>query len=327
VIGLIKKAKTALTWRVFGSYLLIALPLAFLAAILFDIFLYAFDPMRLPLPIIRLGSISWAILIGLAGFAGGLLATKRLLGYLKQVWGFIQSGLPTRQLKLTVRIASFTTALIVLSCQAIVSYSSPPRTAIPNTPYTGMIVINDPLTSNRLGWEAFPFQKNSCVFTDAGYEVRTNNINKPQACLANKTNFSDFALQIEMTLKIGGVGGILFRDRYLLILLGNPSTDGYFDLYALTQNGYRTDLLPECNPLQTGCPIPESLTQQQTVTVTIIARDTSIELYVDTFRVKTLTNGVSPTGSIGVFAQIANRQQETQTDVLFANMRIWTNIA
>ncbi len=327
VVDFVKKAKTVLTWRIFCSYLLISVPLALLFAILFDIGLYVFDPMRLPLYIMRLASIFWTILIGLVGFVGGLLASKRFFSYIKRLRSFKQNSLPTRRLKLAVSIASLITALIYPCYQAIASYSGPPRTAIPNTPYSGMVVINDRLTSNRLGWEAIPSQKNSCAFTDAGYEVRADNINKSQTCLADKTNLGDFALQIEMTLKTGDVGGIWFRDSYLLILLGNSFTDGFFDLYAVTRNGYRTDLLPECNPIQTGCPIGESFAPQQTVTVTIIARDTSIELYVDTFRVKTLTNGVSPTGSIGVFAEIANGQQDAQTDVLFANMRIWTNIA
>jgi hypothetical protein len=327
VVDFAKKAKIALTWKVFFAYVLMALPLAFLFAILFDIFLYAFDPMRLPLPLIRLGTISWAILIGLAGFAGGLLARKRLLSYIKQVWGFIQSSLPAPQLKLTIRIASLITALIVLSCQAIVTYSSPPRTAIPNTPYSGMVVVNDPLTSNRLGWEVIPAGINSCVFTGDGYEVRANRANMRQSCFANKINLSDFAVQVDMTLKAGYLGGIWFRDRYQLLLLGNSYTDGYFELYAVTHNGYFTQLLPECNAIQTGCPIGESLRQQQTVTATIIARGTTIEVYIDTLKVKTLTNGVSSSGEIGLFAEIANGEQVSQADVLFANMRIWTDIA
>jgi len=290
--------------------------------------LYVVDPGRLPLPIIRLGAVAWAILIGLAGFIGGLLITKRFLGYLKQSGGFIQSSLPTRQLKLVVGTASLVTALIYPCCQTVASYAGPPRTAIPNTPsYSGTVVVDDPLTSNRLGWEAIPPQKNYCVFTAAGYEVRADHINKLQTCLAGKTNFSSFALQIEMTLKSGNVGGIWFRGSYLLILLGNSFTEGYFDLYAFERDGYRTDLLPECNPIQTGCRIGESFAPQQTVTVTIVARGTSIEVYVDTFRVRTLTNGVSSTGWIGVFAELANGQHDKQTDVMFANMRIWTHVA
>ncbi len=327
VVGFAKKAKTVLTWRIFGSYVLIALPLAFLFAVLFDISLYAADPTRLPLPIIRLGSISWAILAGLVSGVVVLVASKRFLSWLERLRSFVQDSLPNRRLKLAVGIASIITALLYPCYQVVASYSGPPRTAIPNTPYSGMVVINDPLTSNRLGWEAVPSQKNSCAFTDAGYEVRADNINKAQTCLADKTNFGDFAFQIEMTLKTGDVGGIWFRDNYLLILLGNSFTYGYFDLYAFQQNGYRTELLPECDPIQTGCPIGESFRPQQTVTVTIIAIGTSIELYVDTFKVKTLTNGVSSSGKIGVFAEIANGQQDAQTDILFANMRIWTNIA
>ncbi len=326
VMDFIKKAKTALTWRVFGSYLLIALPLVFLFAILFDIGLYIADPMRLPLPIIRLGTIAWAILAGLVSGVLVLVASKRFLGWLKQSHSFVQASLPTRRLKLAVGIASLITALIYPCYQAIASYSGLPRTAIPNTPYTGTVVVNDPLTSNRLGWEAIPSQQNACIFTTSGYEVRADNKSKLQMCLADKTNFSDFALQVEMTLMMGDISGILFRDRYLLTLMGGP-IEGYLDLTVMTQNGYITDLLPKCYPLSPGCLIGESLVPQQTVTITIVARGTSIELYVDAYRERMLTNEVSSTGSIGVLAAVTDGQQDAQTEALFANMRIWTNIA
>jgi hypothetical protein len=329
VVDFVKKAKIALTWKVFGSYLLVALPLVFVFAILVDIGLYVVDPMRLPLPIIRLGTIAWAILAGLVSAVVVLLASKRFLSWLGQLWGFVKGSLPTRQLKLAVSIACVITALIYPCYQVIASYSGSPRTAIPNTPYTGTVVVNDPLTSNRLRWDAPPSQKGSCTFTDAGYEVRAGDVNNPQACFAAKTNFGDFALQAEMTLEKGAVGGILFRNSYLLILIGNPYTTGFFDLYVYMQNRDRANLTPSCDPLQvqTGCPIGESFAPQQTVTITIVARGTSIDLYVDTHKVQTLTNGVSSTGQVGVFAEIANGQPDTQTDVLFANMRIWTDIA
>lgn len=50
VIDFIKKAKATLTWRVVGSYFLIALPLVFVFAILADIGLYIIDPMRKSIP-------------------------------------------------------------------------------------------------------------------------------------------------------------------------------------------------------------------------------------------------------------------------------------
>lgn len=327
-VDFVKRAKAALTWKVFGSYLLLALPLVFVFAVLADIGLYVVDPTRLPLPIIRLGTIAWAILAGLVSAVLVLLASKRFLGWLGQLWGFVKASLPTRRLQLSVSIACIITALIYPCCQVVAAYSGPPRTAIPNTSYTGTVAVNDPLTSNRLGWQTRPTPKSSCTFTNAGYEVLAGEANNPQACLADKTNFGDFALQVEMTLEKGAVGGVLFRDRYLLILIGNPYTTGFFNLYAYMQNGSRASLTPSCDPLQlqTGCPIEESVAPQQTVTVTIVAIGTSIELYVDTHKIQTLTNGVSSTGRIGVFAEIASGQPDTQTDVLFANMRVWTNI-
>src|SRR5438552_17278214 len=95
VVDFAKKAKTILTWRIFGSYVLIALPLAFLFAILLDIGLYVADPMRLPSPIIRLGSISWAILAGLVSGVVLLVASKRFLSWLKRLRSFVQHSLPS----------------------------------------------------------------------------------------------------------------------------------------------------------------------------------------------------------------------------------------
>ena len=327
LIDFTKKAKAVVTWPVFGSFLLMALPLALLFAILFDIFLYALDPMRLPLFIVRLGGITVLLLGLLVTLIVVLVASQPFRRFIKELNSFVQNSLQTPRLKKTIYIASILASLLYPCVQATTAYSSPPRTTIPNTPYSGTVVVSDPLIANRLGWVAIPPQKNSCAFTDSGYEVRAGNVNKNQTCLADKTNFSDFALQIEMTLKTGIVGGIWFRNQYLLELAGNPYSYGYFNLYAFTQNIYLTSLLPRCDPTQTGCPIGENFAPQQTITITVVARGNSIELYFDTYRMRTITNGVSSTGSIGVFAQKENGQQDAQTDVLFANMRIWTDIA
>ncbi len=323
VVDSVKKVKTFLTSKIFYSYILISIPLVVLIAILFDIFLYVFDPAHLPEPIVKLGTLAWTVILGSVGLVG-LLARKQLPHYFKLYYTYIQNSLPTRHLLFAVLIASLITASLV----PYIQYSAPPRTAIPYTAYSGTVFINDPLTSNRLGWVTDQAEQKSCKFTNSGYEVYADNINKPQACFANKTqHLTDFALQIEMTLEKGIVGGILFRDSYLLILIGNSFTTGSFNLYAYIRNGNRMTLTPECDPIATGCPIGESFASQQTVTVTIIARGASLELYVDSHKLQVLTSEVSSTGRIGVFAETAQGQQDAQTKVLFANMRIWTNIA
>ena len=320
LVDLAKKAKAALTRRVVGVYLLFT----FLFAVIFETLLYLFVPADLPPLVIRLGSIIWSIIAVV--FAGGLLAllaNKEVLAWLGKLPKFVEASFVTRKAKRVVIIASIVTALLYPLYQVI---AAPSRTAISDTPYSGTVVVDDPLTSNRLGWDAVPSLQNGCVFTASGYEVRADSKSKLQACFANKTNFSDFALQMEMTLIAGEVGGVVFRGHYFLYLTAGPVV-GYLDLSASTQNGYPTDLLPNCEPFQPGCSIGESLVQGQTVTITIIARGTSLELYVDTIRVRTLTNGVSLAGNIGVFAAVESGQQDAQTEALFASMRIWTDIA
>ena len=61
-----KKVKAALTWRLFGVYILFTL----LLTVLIETLLYIFNPTDLPPFIIRLGSILGGILV--AVLAGGL---------------------------------------------------------------------------------------------------------------------------------------------------------------------------------------------------------------------------------------------------------------
>lgn len=319
LVGLAKKAKPALTRRVVGVFLLYTL----VFTVIFEALVYVFVPSALPPFIIRFGSFIWGILA--ITLAGGVLAlaTKEIRDWLGGLSKFVEASFVTRKVKYVVIIASIVTALLYPLYQVI---ASPSRIAISNTPYSGTVIFDDPLTSNHLGWDAVPAVQNGCVFTTSGYEVHADSKNKLQACFANKTSFSDFALQLEMTLMAGEVGGIIFRGDYFLYLTAGPVV-GYLDLSASTRNGYITDLLPNCEPFQAGCSIGESLVKGQTVVITVIARGTSLELYVDRIRVRTLTNGVSLAGNIGVFAAIENGQQDVQTKALFAGMRIWTNVA
>ncbi len=235
--------KAALTRRVVGIYLLFTL----LAAVIFESLLYLFAPADLPPLIIRLGSIVWGVIVVvLAGGVLALLSNKEVRDWLGGLPKFVEASFVTRKVRRVVIISSIVTALLYPLYQVI---ASPSRTAIPNTSYSGTMVVNDPLTSNNLGWDAVPSQPNGCIFTAAGYEVRVDRKSTLQDCFANKTNFSDFALQVQMTLMAGDVGGILFRDSYVLNLTSG-SPQGSVDLEALPPDGQPTYLIPACLPLQ-----------------------------------------------------------------------------
>lgn len=120
----------------------------FLFAVIFETLLYLFVPADLPSLIIRLGSIGWGILaVVLAGGVLALLANKEVLAWLGQLPKFVEASFVTRTVKRVVIIASIVTALLYPLYQVV----APSRTAIPNTSYSGTMVVNDPLTSNNLG--------------------------------------------------------------------------------------------------------------------------------------------------------------------------------
>jgi len=294
-------------------------PLAFLLGLILDIVLYSINPALLPVPIVRLANISWTLLVGLAGLLAGLsLASKRALKYLGQ-------SLPTRRLKITVGTLALLTALLYPGWQLGMSLFGPHRVAIVNTPYSGVEVTDNLLTTNRVRWEASPSRRDACTLTGAGYEVRATQPDIIQGCTATATNFSDFAFQIEMTLIQGEGGGIFFRDSQsgtyeLQVLHG-----GYFKLYASDSNGYQS-LTPDCEIGPTGCYVGEYLDTGLTITITVVARDASIEIYFNNLKMPSVTSRVSLHGSIGVFALTAKGQPVAQTVVDFANAVIWTDL-
>ncbi len=182
---------------------------------------------------------------------------------------------------------------------------------------SGSAILNDPLTdnSNNNNWDTSNGTTAAgCAFTNGTYHVIERQKGYFQPCLAEATNFSDFAYEVQMTVDSGTQGGIVFRangsqNTFYLFRIG---IDGsyFLDLYngstapVLLSYGYTAAITP-------------GLSQQNTIAV--IAVQHSIDLYVNQQYVASVTNTSLTSGTIGV----ASFDDSVPTEIEFSNAQVW----
>ncbi len=83
----------------------------------------------------------------------------------------------------------------------------------PYPPYTGTLVLNDPLRDNSEGysWEEGTRDQGTCTFTDGAYQSDIPLSGYFHSCLALSVNYRNFAYEVQMTLVSASAGGIVFR--------------------------------------------------------------------------------------------------------------------
>jgi hypothetical protein len=87
---------------------------------------------------------------------------------------------------------------------------------------SGTPVFNEPMNSqNTNDWTALP--GSSCTFTTTGLRMTTPSGVKNAACMAQSTDFTNFAFQVQMTIVQGEQGGLLFaRILSVTISISSP---------------------------------------------------------------------------------------------------------
>src|SRR6266568_5232548 len=190
----------------------------------------------------------------------------------------------------------------------------------PYPPY-GTLALDDPLSDNSHGyeWNEGPGDSfGTCAFTGGAYHV--NVLQRPgKGCVAS-TNFSDFAYQVQMTIVKGDGGDIIIRD--------DTKGDGYyffigqdgtyeFGIYNCPDNNCTSrPLLPLRSP--SGTAINTGLNQSNLVAV--VAKGSTIELYVNNHHIDSVSDSSYSRGQIGVGAYDGN----SPTEVVFRDAKVWT---
>jgi serine/threonine protein kinase len=240
-------------------------------------------------------------------------------------------GTATAQADATAVANTGSTATTVVNATATVdAQKNATATAIasganPYPPYSGSLVLNDPLNGNSQGhqWQVIGdgYVPNSCQFVNGAYHV-VDAQNYGGACFATATDFSNFTYQVDMTFVRAGVsfdgGGIAIRSS------GNNYY--YFEIY---ESGRYT--FAACTGNDCSHAVAEGLSQgipsfhtglNRSNTIAIVANGNSFELFVNGERVAgpvSDTTNASSHGMIGVYGSA----KDATTEVIYRNVKVW----
>lgn len=185
-------------------------------------------------------------------------------------------------------------------------------------PFSANLVLNDPLNNNsnaaKYGWET----NTGCAFTGGAYKaIAAKQGSSAQICTAQKTNFTNFTYEIQMTIETGGdnaAGGIFFRadpvsnQGYVLFF----RIDGYYEISVASGPNH-------FNTIQSGTLAAHGLGFHQVHTIGIVANGSHISVYLDQNQVTQLSDTTFTSGKIGVFSQYGSRS----TTVAYTNAKVW----
>ncbi len=182
---------------------------------------------------------------------------------------------------------------------------------------SGTAALDDPLSDNTSNnkWDVTSGTVDSgCVFIKGSYHAIEARKGYLQTCLAQSTNFSNFAYQVQMTIIKGGQGGVIFR--------ANTIT-GSFYLFRIDTSGfYALDLYHSntlASTLVSGYSTAISGALQQANTLAVVAYKGAFYLFDNGSFITSTADGSLSSGKIGVAAL----DYTLPTEAKFSNAQVW----
>jgi ribosomal protein L40E len=190
-------------------------------------------------------------------------------------------------------------------------------------PPGGTLLYNNTLSSNSTTFPWMPGYQISganCSFMNGALHVVESNPHHFYYCVANKTNFSNFKFQAQMTILKGNAGGIIFRDQgpenyYFRLYYFSIGQDGSYSLqrYVHAPANSFSQLVHDQSPfIKTGL--------GQTNLIAVVAHGNTIDLYVNQQYLASVTDSTYTQGQIGLAAQ----SEGDPTEVAFSNAQVYT---
>ncbi len=230
---------------------------------------------------------------------------------------------PNKRSSSGLRIAVIVIVVLVIIAAAIAAIAIPAHnnqvynanataTAVASTyPFSNNLKLNDPLSDNTHGnnWE----ENANCAFTNGAYHDIDSTSNTISPCSALKSNFKDFTYQASMQIKQGSLGGITFRGdtaqwHYYSFIVGS---DGSYGLLLYTKTNTKPQTLQEGNVQQISATQPTQLG--------VVARGSTLGLYINKQLVATVTDSTYTSGQVGVVAYNTGEN----VDAAFSNAQVW----
>jgi hypothetical protein len=245
-----------------------------------------------------------ALVLVIGGVAFGLVSYNTTQTNNANATATAQTGTQTAHTQQTATVRTNATATAATA------------TAIASTyPFSANLKLDDPLINNSKGyqWQT----ANGCTFTGNAYHLTDSQTNTYNPCLAVNTDFSDFTFQVEMSISKGDGGGLIFR--------GNSGKNQYYRFEIFTDQTYYLFVSVDATGTNTRTLTSGTLNQSLngTDTISVVARGTTINLYVDPQQnsqpVATINDSTYTHGQIGVVAIDLTKA----ADVIFTNAKVW----
>src|SRR6266516_4226835 len=204
------------------------------------------------------------------------------------------------------------TAVAQANATATANANATATAAASTYPFSANLKLDDPLSDNSkgAGWKT----TSDCAFNGGAYHVTNASNNTYVTCTGLNTNFSDFTYQVTMQIARGTYGGITFRgddanSKNYTFVLGQ---DGSYVLYLYTSS---------TNPkeLKSGTAASFNTGNGQNNDVGVVARGSTIALYVNKQPVASLTDGTYSSGQIGMIVYNLGNTVET----IYSNLKVW----
>ncbi len=156
----------------------------------------------------------------------------------------------------------------------------------------------------------------SCTFSNGALHASVQTKHIQFMCDAHNTNADNFAYQVDMSIVKGDGGGVLFRadpanfKNYFF----EVTKDGQYALVSYSdRNGTSAKLLADGS----SDAIKKGL--NQTNTLTVIAKGSTISLYINKQYLTNIQDTTYTTGEIGV----VSAEKKNDTEVAFNNLKLW----
>jgi hypothetical protein len=181
-------------------------------------------------------------------------------------------------------------------------------------------VLDDPLSTNDTNnWTETTSAdgQSRCAFSGGAYHASAQAKNTYMLCVAQATNFGNLAYQVQMTIVKGEFGGIVFRTdssqtKYYSFFIDISGT--YTLITSVDNTGTNDRLLGKATSafIRTGL--------NQVNLLTVVARGSSIYVYINQHYITSASDSTYSAGQIGVFGGNYTR---APADVVFSHVQVW----
>ncbi len=206
------------------------------------------------------------------------------------------------------------TAQSIATAQAVATATALQN--IYNQATRGTPLLNEALNGqDSLNWDQYPaVGGGGCSFSGGALHANIPQKGYYIPCFAQASNFSNFTLQVQMTIVQGDTGGVVFRanstsSKFYIFSVGRDSS---YSLLISLDDKHNT-------PLTYGNSRAINTNLNQTNLLTVIARGSNIYLYVNKQYVGSVSDSTYSSGQIGLFGA----DDTNPTDVAFSHIEMW----